>query len=87
MGSEPEAEMVSAAMKEEILLKLEKLPLQMQRRVLDFADALAQSTPKGVSGKALEPLAGTLDDDSARQMTQAIERYCERVEPVEPRAW
>ena len=72
--------MVSPAIKDELLSRMGQLPLDMQRRVLDFADALVRTEPKGVSGEALAPIVGTLDEESARQMIEAIEEGCEQVD-------
>lgn len=72
--------MVSPAIKDELLSRMERLPEKEQRRVLDFADTLAHTRPKGVPGEALAPLVGTLDEESARQMIKAIEEGCEQVD-------
>jgi hypothetical protein len=48
--------------------------------VIAFADALVLSNPKGTPGRDLLRFAGTLDEDSAREMQDAIEGACERVD-------
>jgi hypothetical protein len=40
----------------------------------------ASRTPKGIPGKDLRRFAGILDPESAREMIQAIEEGCERVD-------
>ncbi len=57
---------------------LKTLPQELQRRVLEFARGLAQSTPHGVPGRELLHLAGTISPEDAEQMRQAIEEGCER---------
>lgn len=42
-----------------------------------------QERPPGVPGRELLDLAGTLSDEDARQMLEAIEEGCEQVDPNE----
>ena len=72
--------MVSAIIKAELLSRIDQLPVELQRRVIAFADALVLSNPKGPPGRDLLRFAGTLDEDSAREMQDAIEGACERVD-------
>jgi hypothetical protein len=67
----------------EIARQVEALPPGMQQRVLRFVTSLASSAPMGERGAALRQFASSLDADSARQMTQAIEEGCERVDAGE----
>jgi hypothetical protein len=68
------------SIKRKLLEQLETLPYEFQRRVLDFAQALALSVPKGVAGKQLLRFAGALPADDLQMMAQAIEAGCEKVE-------
>jgi hypothetical protein len=52
----------------------------MQRRVLEFSRALAQSATRGVPGVELLRFAGARPSDEAKRMSQAIERGCEQVD-------
>ena len=72
--------MVSAVIKDELLSRIDRLPVEFQRRVIAFADALVLSNPKGTPGRDLLRFAGTLDEASAREMQEAIEDACEQVE-------
>jgi hypothetical protein len=72
--------MVDPAIQQEIERQLKQMPLDGQRQVLDFARSLAQSGPKGEAGKDLLRFAGFLDALSIREMTEAIESGCERVD-------
>ena len=72
--------MVSAVIKDELLSRIDQLPVELQRRVIAFADALVLSNPKGTPGRDLLRFAGTLDEDSAREMQEAIEDACEQVD-------
>lgn len=60
--------------------ELDKLPPAKQEQVLRFAASLSFGRPIGASGATLRSLAGTLDAESARQMTEAIEEECERID-------
>ncbi len=72
--------MVDVAIQQELARQLDQLPPELQRRVLDFAQALTQSRLKGEPGKELLRSAGFLDEISAREMREAIEAGCERVD-------
>ena len=74
--------MVHPAVKEKILKDLDRLPLELQRRAMDFVHGLAASTqlPPGATAEELMSLAGTLDPDSAREMREAIEEGCEQID-------
>ncbi|MEW6386297.1 MAG: hypothetical protein AB1491_02105 [Thermodesulfobacteriota bacterium] len=72
--------MANSGVKQEIIKQLDRLPLELQYRVLNFAQELALSRPKGVPGKQLLPFAGILRADEAAALTQAIEEGCERID-------
>ena len=64
----------------EIAKKVEKLPPDMQEKVLRFVTSLSVSELTGEKGVALRPFSSSLDSVSARQMIQAINEECERVD-------
>ncbi|MDQ3458704.1 MAG: hypothetical protein M3498_05280 [Deinococcota bacterium] len=64
----------------EIREQLNRLPLEQQHRVLEFARSLATSQVRGVSGKALLRFAGTVDAADLTIMKQVIEEGCERID-------
>ncbi|GAB4421758.1 MAG: hypothetical protein Kow00106_18810 [Anaerolineae bacterium] len=66
-----------------VIEQLKVLPQELQWRVLEFARALAASTPRGVPGKQLLRFAGALPTDEAEAMKTAIEQYCEQVDADE----
>lgn len=72
--------MLNAAVKKEIINRVGRLDYEQQRRVLEFANALAITSPKGVPGKQLLSFAGTIPADDLKAMEQAIEEGCERVD-------
>ena len=72
--------MVNPEIKERILGDLERLEPGQQQRAAELVHGLLTPLPKGASVDDLIDLAGTLDDESARQMTEAIEESCERVD-------
>lgn len=72
--------MVLPAVKEQILSDLDRLSPEQQKRAAELVHGLVSPLPKGASVEGLLELAGTLDDESAREMMQAIEEGCERVD-------
>jgi hypothetical protein len=75
-----EVPMVNPTIKEQILSDLDQLSPEQQARAADFVHGLASRTPKGIPGKDLRRFAGILDPESAREMIEAIEEGCERVD-------
>lgn len=75
--------MVHPLIKHEIEEQLDRLPVEMQRRVLDFALALVATEPKGVPGANLLRFAGTISKEDLDLMEKAIEEDCERIDENE----
>ena len=50
---------------------------------MEHFERFAGTGPLGEPGLALLPFAGSLDDSSAREMTEAIESGCEAMDPRE----
>jgi hypothetical protein len=71
--------MMTKLKRREIIKRLDRLPFEIQIKILDLAEA-APSPQKGVSGKKLLRFAGILDADDVKEMTQAIENGCEKVD-------
>ena len=74
---------MSETLPEQVLEQLQALPPDHQRRVLDFARALAAPAPAGVPGKDLLRFAGAIPVDDLKRMAQAIEDGCEQVDADE----
>ncbi len=72
--------MLKVTIKKEIITQIGLLDYEHQRRVLDFARALATTAQKGVKGKQLLVFAGTIPADELKAMEQAIEYSCEKVD-------
>ena len=72
--------MLNVAVKKEIIDQVGHLDYEQQKRVLDFARALAITGPKGVSGKQLLSFAGSIPSDDLKAIEQAIEDGCEKVD-------
>ena len=70
---------MSEPLKEQILEQVSLLPQEQQRRILDFARALAMSVPVGARGKELLRFAGAIEADELQMIAQAIEDGCERI--------
>ncbi len=75
-------DMVDPAIKEQILSELDRLSPALQRRALEMVHSLnaSSSAASGASLRDLLSIAGTLDKQSAREMREAIEEHCERVD-------
>lgn len=73
--------MVLPAVKEQILQDLDQLSPRQQERAASLVRDMVSPLPPGASAEDLMALAGILDDQSAREMTEAIEEGCERVDP------
>jgi len=72
--------MMTKIKRREIIKRLDRLPFEIQIKILDLAEAAAPSSQKGVSGKKLLRFAGILNADDVTDMTQAIENGCEKVD-------
>jgi hypothetical protein len=72
--------MVNPSIKAQILSDLERLSPDKQTRAAELVHGLISPTPKGIPGRDLMRFAGVLDADSGREMIEAIEEGCERVD-------
>jgi hypothetical protein len=75
--------MLNVAVKKEIIEQMGRLDCEHQRRVLDFARALAVTEPKGIPGKSLLSFGGIFRSDDLKAMKKAIEDNCEKVDKSE----
>jgi hypothetical protein len=64
----------------DVTRQLDNLSPDLQRQVLAYVQALAQTFPKGVSGKKLLRFSGILEAEDIQAINQAIEAECERVD-------
>jgi hypothetical protein len=71
---------VLPAVKDQILQDLDQLSAEQQKQAAELVHGLVSRLPKGASIEDLMQLAGSLDDQSAREMMEAIEEGCERVD-------
>jgi hypothetical protein len=65
---------------QEIVERLHELPASQQQLVLEVVRSLANPKPQGVPAQDLLPLTGAITAEDARQMMDAIEDGCERVD-------
>lgn len=72
--------MLNATVKKDIINQIGRLDYEHQKRVLDFARALAVTGPRGVPGKQLLSFAGCIPPDDLKEMKKAIEDGCEKVD-------
>jgi hypothetical protein len=69
--------MTDAPIAQQLGRYLDELPLEMQRKVLEFTRALTRSQANRTPGAQLLDLAGTIDRDDALAMSQAIQAHCD----------
>lgn len=70
--------------RDEIIAKVDQLPASVQEEVLQYVSALNAELPRtGYTGAELFEFAGTLDHESAREMTAIIEREFGQIDPDE----
>jgi hypothetical protein len=75
---------IDATLKEQLHEEIERLSPEQLARVYQYTLALAKpQVPRGATFDELMSLAGTIDDESAREITAAIEEAFERVDPSE----
>jgi hypothetical protein len=69
--------MTDAAIKDSLIAQLDKLPYDLQLRILDFAKTLV---PTGVKGNSLLRFEGGISDEDLNLISKAIDEGCERVD-------
>lgn len=69
--------MTTQSVKDNLIAQIDKLPHDLQVRVLDIIKSL---TPKGVEGKSLLQFEGSISADDLQLMSKAIEEGCEKVD-------
>lgn len=72
--------MALPTVEQQILSDLDRLSPEKQKRAAELVHGLVTLLPKGASVEDLLSLAGTLNDQAAREMMQAIEEGCKRVD-------
>jgi hypothetical protein len=71
---------VIPAIEEQIRSDLDRLSAEQQRKAAEFVHSLVSTPPRVGSIEGLMDLSGSLDDRSAREMMEAIEDGCRRVD-------
>jgi hypothetical protein len=71
---------MDASITKEIVERMHELPAAQQQLVLEIVRSLASQRPQGVPAKDLLPFAGVIGAEDAREMADAIEEGCERVD-------
>jgi len=72
--------MTVTSIKEDLIAQIDKLPYDLQLRVLDYVKTLI---PTGVEGNSLLKFEGAIPPDDLRLMSKAIEENCEKVDTSE----
>jgi hypothetical protein len=72
--------MSDKTVKDALIDQIEKLPHELQVKVLDFAKHLQPDALKGVKGKKLLQFEGAIDFEDLELMEKAIDEGCESVD-------
>jgi hypothetical protein len=59
--------------------RIDKLNPTMQKRVVEYAQSLLESSPQGTSGAEFLKFSGTMTTEEAKEFLQTIEEDCERI--------
>lgn len=71
---------MSISIKQEIVEQIDKLPIELQKQVLDFVHNLVSLEPKGISGKEISRFLGIMTAEEAKEISDAIQEGCERID-------
>ena len=71
---------MDASITKEIVERMHGLPAAQQQLVLEIVRSLASQRPQGVPARDLLAFAGAISAEDAREMAEAIEEGCERVD-------
>lgn len=74
--------MIEPTIKEQILKDLDRLSQELQIRALRLVHELVDPhpNPAGASVEDMIALGGLFDEESAREIREAIEEHCERID-------
>ena len=75
--------MTESVITQQLVAQVDQLPLEFQRKVLDFAQALAMALPKGVPGRSPVRFAGGIEAADVQAMSEAIKAGCGQVDADE----
>ncbi len=66
---------------DEVVARLSTMPINLQRQVLEYVEALEAPSLQGVPGNTLTRFAGAIPIDDLNAMQAAIDSDCERIDP------
>ncbi|MGW8255995.1 MAG: hypothetical protein ACWGMZ_00765 [Thermoguttaceae bacterium] len=72
--------MIDITFQNELLEQIAQLPEDLQRQVLMFAKKLKSTPSRGTPGRELLRFVGTITDEDAREMMNAVEAGCEQID-------
>ncbi|MCL0081479.1 hypothetical protein M1N64_04550 [Peptococcaceae bacterium] len=75
--------MITSTITQQVISQLDRLPFELQLRVLDYTQSLVFSLPKGVHGEQLLRFVGVIESGDIQAMSQAIKAECEKVDASE----
>lgn len=66
----------------ELMQRFARLGPAGKRQVLDYARSLGAAPGRGTPGAALLDFVGSIPPEDLREMAEAIEEGCERIDPM-----
>jgi hypothetical protein len=72
--------MKPSSLEKEIIERVRMLSYELQRKVLDYTEALTKKLPRGIPGKRLLKFAGSISPEDLQEMKHAIADHCEQVD-------
>lgn len=70
---------MSSEIRDEIVREIDRMPEQLQVRVLNYVQGLKTDSPVGVEASRLLEFCGRISEEDGALMLQAIEEGCEQV--------
>mgnify|MGYP006289847843 CR=1 FL=1 len=72
--------MHSEKLAQDVVREMDRMPIEQQRRVVQFVHALARFHPKGTPGSEVIRFSGSFERADLDEMSEAIEKGCEMVD-------
>ena len=75
--------MIKPILKKQLLHDLEKLPVEMQKKVKDYVHALLIEKHEGVKGRSLLKYSGILSGEDSKRLSSVVREGCGTVDSNE----
>lgn len=75
--------MIKTVLKKQLLHDLEKLPVEMQKKVKDYVHALLIEKNEGIKGRSLLKYSGILSEEDSKRLSSVVRDGCGTVDSNE----